>query len=62
MQATIEEVEDEDSPDNISARNHASAEPSQSSSAAHEATMSTVGKGKKVCFFTTSVTLYSPGA
>jgi hypothetical protein len=43
-----EEVEDEDSPNNISAHNHASAEPSQSSSAAHKAMMSTAGKGEKV--------------
>ena len=53
-QATVEEVEDVDSPNNISARNRASAEPSQSSSAAHEASTSTAGKGKKVCFFTMS--------
>ena len=62
LKATVEEVEDEDSPDNIFACNRASAELSQSSSAAHKAMTSIAGKGKKVCFFTTSVTLYLPGA
>jgi hypothetical protein len=43
--ATVEEVEDEDSPRNISARNHASAEPT-SNGAKTSANME--GNGKKV--------------